>query len=573
MKILALLAMHWLVFLGAAAQNNPIYITNTNIVNTQTGQLQQAITVVVNGHRIEQVGKYNARLKIPSQATVIDGTGKYLMPGMVDGHIHFFQSGGLYTRPDGLNLGKFYSYQKDQQWITDNHANEMRRYLACGITSVIDVGGPFSNYAVKKQNDTLLLAPNAYVTGPLISTYLPPNLDEKDPPIIKVTTEEEARQLVRKQLPYQPDFIKIWYIVLPGQPADKTLPIIKAAIDESHLHHLKVAVHATEYQTATLAVQAGCDILVHSVDDRVVDAAFIQLLKAKNITYIPTLLVASKYTEVFTQQHRFSPHDFAYANPFMLGTLFDLQHLPASQTGVDYKQLQQHLHLPSKEDSNMLQNLQLLNQAGINIVAGTDAGNIGTLHASAYYAELRAMQQAGMSNAQILKAATSNAANGFGKANEIGSIEKGKLANLLLLNQNPLDSLGSINDIALVINRGNPIRPDTLLNPSPEVLVQQQLNAYNNRDIEAFLAPYSDSVALYEFPNTLFAKGKDAMRKTYSGMFSQVKDLHCQLLNRMVNGNTVIDFESVTGFGPQAVKAIAVYSIANGKIEQVHFLQ
>jgi cytosine/adenosine deaminase-related metal-dependent hydrolase len=305
-----------------SAQQNTTWITNVSIVNTKDGTIQPAMTVVLKGDRIQQLVKYKPTTKIPDSVQLIDGSGKYLMPGMIDGHIHFFQSGGLYTRPDAVNLGKFYAYEKDQQWIKDNHADLMRRYLAVGITTVVDVGGPFSNYEVKKQNESSRLIPNAWVTGPLISTYQPPNLDPKDPPIIKVNSEEEARELVRKQLPYKPDFIKIWYIVMPDQPAISTLPIVKAAIDESHKNGLKVCVHATEYETAKLSVEAGADILVHSVDDQLLDASFLQMMKQKKVTYIPTAIVASKYREVFSQQHRISTHDLTYANPFALGTGF-----------------------------------------------------------------------------------------------------------------------------------------------------------------------------------------------------------------------------------------------------------
>lgn len=549
------------------------WITNTTIVNTTTGRLQPGMNIEIEGSHIKQVVKYNPKIKLPDSIIEMSGAGKFIMPGMVDGHIHFFQSGGLYTRPDAFNLGKFYSYEKDQQWIKDNLNELMRRYLACGITSVIDVGGPFLNYEIRKNLDTNPIAPNAYVTGPLISTYLPDNLDKKDPPIIKVNNEEEARELVRKQLPYRPDFIKIWYIVLPGQSAEKTLPIIKATIEESHKNNLKVAVHATEYETALLAVNAGCDILVHSIDDKISDAAFLQLLRSKNITYIPTALVASKYNEVFTQQHRISLHELTYANPFMLGTLTDLQHIPSKESGLDINLMRSMLKVPSKEDSTILTNLKLVSDAGINVVTGTDAGNIGTQHASSFFTELLAMKEAGMSNAQILKAATFNAATGFGKEKEIGSIEKGKLANLLVLNKNPLEELEAVNDFNVIVNRGQWIQKDTLIYNSPEMLVQQQVNGYNLRNIDAFLAPYSDSVELYQFPDKLIGKGKPAMFKTYKEMFDQVKNLHCQVTSRMIEGNKIIDHEKVTGFGPKPLTAIAIYTVSKGKIQQVHFIQ
>ncbi len=562
-----------LVILSFAAFSQPITaITGGTLIEVQTGKTIPDAVVLLQGDKILAVGK-KGKLKVPAEATLIDATGKWIMPGMIDGHIHFFQSGGLYTRPDGMNLSAFHPYAKDQQWIRDNKADLMRRYLACGITTVIDVGGPMSNYSMRNWCDSTALSPNALVTGPLVSTYLPPNLDKNDPPIVKVTNEEEARALVRKQLPFKPDFIKIWYIVLQGQSAEKTLPIIKAAIEEAHANNLKIAVHATQYNTAKLAVEAGCDILVHSIDDAVADEAFIRLLVEKKVTYIPTLIVARKYRESFTQQHYMSAHDFAYANPFMLGSLFDLQHLSGKELSIDYKKLRTRLTVFNKADTNMLTSLKLLSNAGVNIASGTDAGNIGTMHASSYLPELLAMESAGLSTMQVLQAGTINAAKGFGKAGLLGSVEKGKLADLLILRKNPLDNLSNLDSLDQVIHRGLLIRPDTLLAVTPEILVQQQLNAYNARDIDAFLAPYSDSVAIYDFPGKISVKGKAEMRKAYAGMFQNIKNLHCQLVNRIIQDNTVIDHESITGFGPNLVSGIAIYKIAKGKIAEVYFIQ
>lgn len=106
-----------------------------------------------------------------------------------------------------------------------------------------------------------------------------------------------------------------------------------------------------------------------------------------------------------------------------------------------------------------------------------------------------------------------------------------------------------------------------------EKLAQEQLDGYNNRDIEAFLKPYADSVALYYFPNQLIYKGKEAMRKEYGEMFANVPDLHCTLKNRIVLGNRVIDEESVIfNKNKPAMRAAAIYTIAGDKIVAVHFI-
>ncbi|MBL7728686.1 MAG: nuclear transport factor 2 family protein [Dinghuibacter sp.] len=106
-----------------------------------------------------------------------------------------------------------------------------------------------------------------------------------------------------------------------------------------------------------------------------------------------------------------------------------------------------------------------------------------------------------------------------------------------------------------------------------EQLAQQQLDAYNKHDIEAFLAPYSDSVAVYMFPNQLMYKGKANMRKEYADMFAGTPDLNCQLVNRIVLKNTVIDQEKVVfDKNRPPLEAIAIYTIENNKIAKVHFL-
>jgi hypothetical protein len=125
-----------------------------------------------------------------------------------------------------------------------------------------------------------------------------------------------------------------------------------------------------------------------------------------------------------------------------------------------------------------------------------------------------------------------------------------------------------------VVNRGNWLEPASLIDTSPEALVQRQLNAYNQRDIEAFLEPYSEDVELHSYANDQRQRGKAAMRENYKKLFDSSPALHCQLVNRIVQGDTVIDQESVTGlFGkPGTLKAIAIYTVRDGKIVRVTFI-
>lgn len=106
---------------------------------------------------------------------------------------------------------------------------------------------------------------------------------------------------------------------------------------------------------------------------------------------------------------------------------------------------------------------------------------------------------------------------------------------------------------------------------SPEAIVQQQLVAYNSRDIDGFVATYSDDVKLYDFPNELKVEGKDAMKNSYKGFFENTTDLNSKILKRIVLGNKVIDHELVTANGNTS-KVVAVYEIENGLINKVTFI-
>jgi len=103
--------------------------------------------------------------------------------------------------------------------------------------------------------------------------------------------------------------------------------------------------------------------------------------------------------------------------------------------------------------------------------------------------------------------------------------------------------------------------------------VNLQLEGYNNRNINQFLSAYSDSVKVFMYPNKFLYKGLEQMRKTYSSMFDKTPDLYCEIINRTVLGNIVIDHEKViTDKNKPPFQAIAIYKIHGGKISEVRFL-
>ena len=184
--------------LGLNAQETAI--RNVNIIDVRTGKLMTGQGVIVSGDKISWIGP-DKRLRLVSGTRVVDGTGKYIMPGLIDSHIHFFQSGSLYTRPDAVTLTRV-SYKEERERGLKHATDYLTRYLRLGITTVMDVGGPFSNFAIRDSISKNMISPNILVTGPLFSIVEARELELNDAPIVKVTSNAEAESLFTKMLPY-----------------------------------------------------------------------------------------------------------------------------------------------------------------------------------------------------------------------------------------------------------------------------------------------------------------------------------------------------------------------------------
>src|SRR6201995_5198721 len=124
------------IFQGNAQQT---YITHANLLDVTQQRVLPDYTIVFRQDTIEQTGPSD-RIRVPQGARVIDATGKWVMPGMVDAHVHFFQTGGIFTRPDAIDLRKVQPYEKEIEWYKQHMDAQLRRYLSCGITTVIDDG-------------------------------------------------------------------------------------------------------------------------------------------------------------------------------------------------------------------------------------------------------------------------------------------------------------------------------------------------------------------------------------------------------------------------------------------------
>jgi imidazolonepropionase-like amidohydrolase len=432
-------------------------LVGATVINPADGKVMPNAIVLINGDKIENVamGKQDAA----TLGKQIDCAGEFILPGYIDTHVHFFQSADLFTRPDGADLNAVRPYKDEVTWIKSHLDDTFARYMRCGITSVVDVGGPFWNFEVRTKANATAKAPRVAVAGPLISSVSREKLDLGDPPIVKIDAPEQAREFVRKLDAQNPDLVKIWYIVDKDHPVEMFRPIVRATTEESHAHNIRVAVHATELETARAAVEEGADVLVHSVIDKPVDEAFVTLLRSRHVILCPTLVVFERYGRVFSHQLNLTVEEHAWGNPEVIATL-DVTKIPQDKLPQRIKDAlakpEETLDRIKKTYDIALPNLKKLMDAGVTIAAGTDAGNIGTIHGPALFREFQLMKEAGLTPMQILQCATVNAAKLFGGETgaHIGKIDKGNFADLVILKSNPLDDIARASDIESVMKGG-----------------------------------------------------------------------------------------------------------------------
>ncbi|HTM60401.1 MAG TPA: amidohydrolase family protein [Burkholderiales bacterium] len=460
MKTLALAAV--LALSASAGHAESIAIVGATVIHPELG-LPRAVardsTVIIDGNRIVRVGPAKST-PAPRGARLIDGTGKWVVPGLIDTHVHFFQSGNIYTRPDVADFNAVVPYAQETERNKARLPATFKVWLASGVTSVIDIGGPFWNFDMRDQAVITNAAPRVSVAGPLISMVDRAKLDIGDPPIIKISSPEQARALVEKELARRPDFIKVWFIHQQGDDLAAQEAIVKAAGDAAHAAGIRLAVHATELVVAKASLRAGADFLVHSVEDAPVDDEFLALAKKNNAIYCPTLFVALGYRYALSNTWKPTDIEKRLADPQILAAMQDLDKMPKDKLP---ERVAKAMASPPqvKPSATALANLQKVWDEGITVAMGTDAGNIGTLHGPSVFREMTIMAQSGLTPLEVLRSATTNGAKATGR--EVGAITAGKLADVLILDADPLANLENLSRINRVIKDGRVYSPEELI--------------------------------------------------------------------------------------------------------------
>ena len=449
----------------ASASADPLALTGGTLVDGTGAPPLAGAVVLIEGARIACVGTA-ADCDLPSGAQTIDVTGRWLTPGLVDGHVHVTQNGWVDTRPQIVDVTDEYPWAEVQarnRWQPETY---FRPYLCSGTTAIYDVGGFNWVWALRRPAETDPFAPHVAATGPLIAARMPGGQTglPGEEQFLVLDSPEVVGEIVSYMAANRADGMKLYYndMPLPSPEARQNFhDSIFALVEEARRADLPVVAHALMLDSAKLVLRAGVSMLVHSVVDQPLDDEFIELATSNGVFYTPTLVVPGGYPRfaraiaegtvpVIDDPNQCVPPDL-------------MEKIAATPDLLDRLDRDHQFH---PDNSAMLQarvtrgaelraaNLKRASDAGIPIVMGTDVGNPLTLVGAAVYAEMEAMQAAGMTPMQVLVASTRNGARAM-RRDDLGTIEEGKIADMLVIRADPTLDIANMRQLETVIRAGH----------------------------------------------------------------------------------------------------------------------
>jgi imidazolonepropionase-like amidohydrolase len=410
--------------------------------------------IVVRDGRIEAVGPRSS-VRVPAGVDTIDARGRFIVPGLIDTQVHYSQSGWLDSRPDVLNLRARYPYDETEKRLREHPEVFHRAWLACGVTSVFDGGGYPWTVAMARTAEQNTEAPHILAGGPVLTTRdLGPNLPGEHQ-VIYLRDSTAAVEGVRYLKSIGASAVNAWFTVRPGSDFNDMARTLMVAGAEAAKQRLPLIVQATGLKEAKVALRAGARLLTHSVQDKTVDVEFLSLAKTTGAFYCPTLTGIDGYAKMpVAARTGMAPR---LDDP--LGAVDSLTCARVGLTGIEARRVWGDS--PPTRDSEftairriMGDNLIMIRRSGITVVTGTGAGSPLTLHGPAIFAEMEAMQLAGMKPLEVLRASTRDAARALGRQAEVGTLEKGKWADLLILNADPAEDIANLRQLEMVMRSG-----------------------------------------------------------------------------------------------------------------------
>jgi len=405
-------------------------LKNVTLIDGTGRQPFTDVSLVIAGGRIREIG---GNVKAPAGASVVDLTGKTVMPGIINLHGHVGAVKGL--------------TQARENFTQENIEAHLRNYASYGVTSVVSMGSDMEPALMirirDRQRDGANLGARVYSAGRGFTALkgYPAVLPGNQGVPFEASTAAQARAWVDELAKLRVDMVKMWVDDHLGRYTALSPEIYRAIIDQAHKKKLKAAAHLFYLKDAKSLLDAGLDAMAHSVRDAEVDAELIGKIKKNNVTAIATL-TREQSTFVYATPPAWLDEPFftRAVSADIIKTVKSDPFRNKVANDPDFEKNKQFFQMASR-------NLKKLSDAGVRIGFGTDTGPPARFQGFFEHWEMELMVQAGLTPMQVIQSASKNAAEFLGVTQDFGTLEKGKYADLVALDRNPLQDIRNTRSI------------------------------------------------------------------------------------------------------------------------------
>jgi imidazolonepropionase-like amidohydrolase len=403
----ALFVLPVLLFAPIIANAQVTVLSRATLIDGARGAPQKEVSIVIEGGRIRDLGPAS-KIPAPAGAAVVNAAGKFIVPGIINAHGHV----GAKTAP------------------------QLRQYALYGVTTTT---------SMQTDPDEVVQVRDAQKRGELRGARVS-TIKYRFAPDPEVTTPEQARAKVDETVAAGADYIKLWVDGGFGTRAKLSPEFCAAVLEQARKHGKLTFGHVYELADAKMLVEQGLNVLAHNIRDREVDAEFIALAKQKSVTLIPTLVRDEGL--------------FIYGEtPAWIDDPFFLKFVPPERLAVlktkirdeQAKHPQRALFRAGFEMNKV--NLKKLSDAGVRIALGTDSGGAAErffIQGHSEHREMELMIQAGLTPMQVIQSFSKGASEALGINEDFGTLAKGKAADLLVLERNPLENIAHMRSIETI---------------------------------------------------------------------------------------------------------------------------
>jgi imidazolonepropionase-like amidohydrolase len=421
-------------------------LTNLTLIDGTGAAAQPNSAIVMTNGKITYAGPA-AAMKAPKDATVQDLSGKFVIPGIIDSHVH---------------IGLMHDVTQDEKYFTpENVSADLKQYAAYGVTTV-QVLGTDKDFVLDLRNQQRKSRPTmsrvySAGQGAVIKGGYGGLVGVTQP----IATPEEARKLVDEQAAKGVDFIKLWVDDERKTIPVKMPPAVSAAIiDEAHKKHLRAVAHVFYLDDAKELIREGVDGFGHMVRDQPVDKELLDMMKAKGVWMVSGTLSREMAYSLAMMPWLNDPFFTRGVTPGTLDALRSMAREKAVVLGpTRFPGLPYEKKVFWDMDRTLfqaLENWQAMVNAGVNVGMGTDSGPNGRFPGFNAHEEMQMQVLAGRTPMEAIKSATSDNARWLGDKS-IGSVQAGKWADLVVLEKNPLDDIRNTQTISAVFIAGNSV--------------------------------------------------------------------------------------------------------------------